>query len=158
MPGRRPTPTALRLIQQGGKLGTRHAERAKLEPHPDAIDPDAPPVAFTPEQRKVWDRVIASAPAGLLSRMDADLLVNVVILTAMRDQWLAELNAQGGALMVKASDRKAMIVNQHAKAIRQVTAQMRPLLAELGFTPSARSRVTVLPQQVEEDPLDRFLR
>jgi P27 family predicted phage terminase small subunit len=157
MAGRKPIPTVVHLLQRGGKLPARLAERAKHEPHPEAIDADKPPVVFTPEQRRVWDRIIASSPPGLLSKLDADLVANIAILTGMRDQWLAELNAQGGALLVKSSDRKSMVVNQHTKAIRQVTAQLRPLLAELGATPSARSRVSVMPQDLGDDPLTRFL-
>jgi P27 family predicted phage terminase small subunit len=158
MAGRRPTPTAIHLVQRGGKLPARLAARANREPHCDAIDADSPPVAFTPEQRKVWDRIIASAPPGLLTTVDADLLVNLVVLTALRDSWLGELNAQGGALLVRSSDRKSLIVNPHVKAIKGIASQLRLLQAELGFTPSARGRVSLIPQDQDDDPLDRFLR
>ena len=151
-----PKPTALRLIEGGGRLG-RYAARIKREPRPTP-GLRAPPKSFSAEQLAIWNRLLADTPYGLLTRVDHDLVVNYCTALAIRDHTLEKLNATGGQVLVKALDGHShYIVNPYVKEFRRICDTIRCMQQELGFTPASRTRVAVQSDDDEKDPLARFL-
>ena len=152
-----PKPTALRIVEGGGKMRGRFAARAKREPKPTTGLPD-PPAAFNAEQLAIWRRLEADSPDGLLTRVDHDLFENYCVALAVRDHALEKFNATGGQILVKSMDgHSGFIVNPYLKEFRRICEIIKPLQQELGFTPASRTRIAVQRPEGEEDPLSRFI-
>src|SRR5262245_2896317 len=130
MAGRPPTPTALRLVQQGGKLRARHANKAKREPVPELGVGD-PPGHLTDEQVSIWCRLRDDSPVGLLTKCDRDLFEGYCVILAARNVAARKANA-GGSGSVRALSTYV-----------RLTDQLRHLQAQLGYSPAARTRVAV---------------
>jgi len=152
-----PKPTALRLIEGGGRMRGRFAARAKREPKPTLGLRD-PPKSFTAEHLAIWNRLIEDTPDGLLTRVDQDLFTNYCVSLAIRDHAIEKLVATGGQILVKAmnGDANRFIVNPYVKEFRRICETIRVMQQELGYTPASRTRIAVAAGN-EDDPLDRFL-
>ncbi len=149
-PGPPPKPTRLKLIQ--GNPGRRPLNKA--EARPEAAVPACP--AELPEAAKrEWRRVARELhQLGLLTRIDR------AALAAYCEAWSAWIEAvqaiQRTGPVVKAPSGYP-ILNPHLAVANQAFARMRALLAELGMTPAARSRITVTPLTAEpEDEGEQF--
>jgi len=136
MKGRKPKPTHLKLVQ-----GTYRPDRAPVaEPSPADQLGDAPD-HLNDEQRSEWAEILQAAPKGLLTRCDRGLIEGYVVLAAARTAAIRTWNATGTHPIVRAGDRRTMVVNPYLKEIRRLTDAMRTLAAEMGFTPSSRGRI-----------------
>lgn len=154
--GQKPKPAVLHLIEGSARhLGAAARERMSREPVPSGPIGDAP-AAFTAEQRTIWARLTQEAPPGLLSGVDADLLVNYVVAVAARDKALGLFNETGCQVLVRAHDGHGTVTNPLMRELRRLAEGMRMMQGELGFTPSARARVAPLPAG-DADELARFL-
>lgn len=154
--GRKPKPVELHLVDGSdrhlGKVARQRMARAARPTSPVG----AVPAAFNVDQRAVWERLVQDAPDGLLTGVDRDVLVNYVVLVAARDKALGLFNETGCQVLVRAADGHGTVTNPLMRELRRNTEAMRMLQGELGFTPSARARVTVVPKG-EADELQRFL-
>jgi P27 family predicted phage terminase small subunit len=150
-------PTALRLIESGGKMRGRFVDRAKREPKGIPGLPPPPP-HMNAEQRAIWERLVADSPDGLLERADADVFEGYVVLLQMRNQAVRALNeTTNNQILMRSTERnKAHIVNPFLKEYRRLTELMRQLQNDLGYSPAARTRIAIN-RPGEADPLDRFL-
>jgi len=169
MRGRKPKPTHLRLLA-GGK------ERNPLEPKPRGRLVAAPDW-FSDEQRIAWNHAIACAPRDMLRRLDQSALTVWVIACDTHRQ--AAIKLREGGLVTVYKKREPRKTGRPAKGSKKprvtdtVTQQsvylsimnrqaqiMLKAAAELGFTPSSRSRVTAAPDDDEteesKDPLAEF--
>jgi len=151
-----PKPTSIRLVESGNKLRARYRRRAEREPMP-AEGAGPVPEEFTPEQRTAWLEVVEASPAGLLRRMDRQLLKSYAITVAVRDAALRQFNEEGSQLLVAGADpRYARVANPLWREYRRCIDVLRQLGQELGCSPAARTRIEVDPPAPEEDVLAKF--
>jgi P27 family predicted phage terminase small subunit len=150
MPGRKPTPTALRLIQ--GNPGKRPINKA--EPKPKLAIPTCPP-HLDAEARKEWRRI--SKPLyelGLLSVLDGDALA---VYCASWSRWVAaneQLRDHGLTVPGRNGLPKA---SPYVAIANQAFRQMMSMAVEFGMTPSSRSRIRVVAPKAA-DPFEDLLR
>lgn len=102
------------------------------EPDPDGDLVDAPD-ELSPAQRQMWAKMLANAPEGMLRRLDQAIFASFVVnyctfLEATKK--IAELGLTATAF-----------TPQLLSVSRNANTAMVKAAAELGFTPSSRSRV-----------------
>jgi P27 family predicted phage terminase small subunit len=154
--GRKPTPTALKLLK--GNPGKRPINRNEPKPSPRA---PGCPTWLAPEARAEWRRVVpALDKIGMLAKVDR------AALTAYCETWATFVTAQrdlhehGLVLhiyedLAVTDDGKTIKVqvratkNPSVMVARDAAAQIRAFCAEFGLTPSARSRME-LPETGDE--------
>jgi P27 family predicted phage terminase small subunit len=135
MRGRKPKPTFLKIIT--GNPGGRPLNQDEPEPDGDLIDP---PHWFSPRQRILWDQCIKSAPEGLLRLLDATVLEVFVVAKSVHEQ-AAQMIEKYGSVVKSADGGHAR--SPYVGILNQQSAVMLKCAAEMGFTPSSRSRVRV---------------
>lgn len=149
MRGRRPKPTHLKAV--AGNPGKRRLN--KNEPQPEGDLFEAP--ADLPDIGKVlWTQAIADAPPGLLRRLDSRVLYVWCMAAALHSQ-AAHQVATVGAL-VKTKKNKELIQNPYLAVMNRQAQIMLRAAAEMGFTPSARSRVSAAPRGAASHDDDDF--
>jgi P27 family predicted phage terminase small subunit len=138
MAGRKPKPTALKLIQ-----GTERPSRAnKLEPIPQGNLTDAPEW-MTQSQKDGWTFAICNSPKGLLKQLDKSALSVWVVSEDLHRQ-ASEKLAQFG-LLTKAPNTGLPIQSPYLPIVNKQAAIMLKAASELGFTPSSRTRIQLAP-------------
>jgi P27 family predicted phage terminase small subunit len=166
MAGRPPKPSKIRELQ--GNVGKRPIN--KNEPQFSGT-PDMPDlVARTPEAKKEWVRVLA-----YLEAVDVVKATDQAMLTVYCMQWARYLQAEeeisrdGQTTRVLKTDKKGELVvidGQHVVEIKKhpaVTVSegaakiLKNIADAFGFTPSARSRINLNPNDEKEDPFETFL-
>ncbi|MEO7860588.1 MAG: phage terminase small subunit P27 family [Nitrospirales bacterium] len=153
MPGRKPTPTALKLLS--GTPGRRPLNtsepqfEAGLPPKPEWFD------TYASEE---WDRITGNLNGQhIFTKNDLGILVSVCLAYEQLRETLAIIKELGRSYSVE-----DMGGNKHYKArpecVRFETAQKeyRTLLSEIGFSPSSRSKVKAIPD-TKESGIDKFL-
>lgn len=146
MAGRRPKPTYLKVIE--GNPGKRPLN--KREPQPRGALRHAP-AWFDARHKRLWDAVIGQAPAGLLKRIDWAVVEVFVCAAITHQDAVLELNKTG---LVTGTGVGTVKENPLLRAQRTAAQTMIRAAAELGFTPSSRSRVTIVPDDDEDDNRD----
>jgi P27 family predicted phage terminase small subunit len=157
MAGRIPKPTALRLVESGGTLRTRFKERAEREARPRAAIGE-PPGYFSLDQLEVWFRLVEAAPDGLLTGLDRDIFEGFVVLAAARAKLIQQYNDSSRDVIAQSPDAEnRWILVAALREYKRLTESLRVLAHELGFTPSARTRVLITPPEAPADPLAEFM-
>lgn len=141
MRGRKPKPTQLKVVS--GNPGKRPLN--KNEPRPVAY------LATAPEwmddmQREYWDHVVDSAPRGLLGTMDMGVVCNYVVAAAMhRKAAEAQSKLDEGKLapMLTKTPGGMPIQSPYVGIMNKQAQIMIKAAAEMGFTPSSRSRISL---------------
>jgi P27 family predicted phage terminase small subunit len=143
MRGAKPKPTHLKVI--AGNPGKR-----KLNAHePKPTAPLAgPPAWLTPSQLATWNTVVADAPLGLLTALDAKTLLVYVIATDLHAQAVQEVASAGMMVTTNSGD---LMQNPHMAVINRQAVILLKAAAEMGLTPSARSRVAIEPAAATDD-------
>lgn len=136
MRGAKPKPTHLKIVS--GNPG--HRPINKSEPMPAGALHDAPGW-LTAGQSDGWDYAIEHAPQGLLKRLDRAILTIWVIAEDTHRQ-AAEKLAQHG-LLIKAPITGLPIQSPYLPIVNKQAQIMLKAAAEMGFTPSSRSRISV---------------
>lgn len=147
MKGRKPSPSHLKLV----KANPGKRAMPKREPKPKG-NLESGPDWLTDDQKLVWDYAISSAPYGLLKKLDQSVLVAWVVAADLHRQATEKLNS--GAMLIKTPNGMP-VQSPYLSIINKQAAIMLKAAAEMGFTPSSRSRVEVS-EDAEEDPADRF--
>lgn len=150
MQGRKPTPTALKLIQ--GNPGRRPLNLNEFRP---AVEIPRMPrhLRKSREARLEWNRITQElARYGLISNVDRAALVFYVVNWARHceaEDMIAKAAAAGGSgLFVKTPN--GYPVQSPWLAVSNKSMELcRVFLAEFGMTPSARTRVTPSTPQME---------
>lgn len=143
MAGRKPKPTALKLIQ-----GTLRKDRANMrEPKPSG-DLLEPPTYFSTEQSEVWNYAIANAPKGLLKRLDISILE--IWVTAYVTYRESALKVKQLGQVIK-SPSGYPIVNPYLSNMNKQASIMMKASSEMGFTPTSRSRIVLAEEAIEDD-------
>lgn len=153
MPGRKPKATTLKLIN--GNPGRRPLN--KEEPQFESGMPDKPDW-FDTYASEEWDRLTTNLNGQrVFTKNDLGILVSICIAYEQLRETLAIIKAVGRSYTVE-----DMGGNTHYKArpecVRFETAQKeyRTLLAEIGFSPSSRSRIKTLPEPPKPKGTARF--
>lgn len=118
-----------------------------------------PPEWLTPSQREIWIRCLADAPEGLLKRIDGALLETYVTSLDMYRtacQMQARLDATGLPLLVQSPKVGALVQSPYLPIINRQAVILKHLAAEMGFSPTARSRIS-LNARSEDDADERDL-
>ncbi len=152
-PGRKGKPAVLKLIS-----GTARADRM-LPNTPEAYgDIGDAPDYLNEQQRHMWDALKANAPEGLLTACDRPAFEGYAVLCAARAAAIKGWNQTGNAVLLRSDQASTrMIVNPYLKEVRRLTEQLRTLDAEFGFTPAARTRISLPTGEGIDDPVAKFL-
>lgn len=136
MRGAKPKPTHLKLL--AGNPGKRPLNRNELRPQGDLHDA---PEWLTDEQKAGWTYAIANAPAGLMKRLDRAALTAFVVAEDMHRQASVAVGKFG--LVTKSQTLGVPMQNPYLPIVNRQAQIMLKAAAELGFSPSSRSRVQV---------------
>ena len=149
MRGRKPLPSnVVRLRGNPGKRRLNHAE-----PRPATRIPPCPS-CLGDEARKEWQRLAKElAELGLLTGLDRGLLAAYCQAHALWVEAVSSIERYG--TMVKSPNGYPMQSPYVAVANKQVDIMVR-IAAELGMTPSSRTRIRV-GDKTPEDPFEAFL-
>lgn len=136
MRGAKPKPTHLKVI--AGNPGRRPLN--KREPKPAGDLKDAPEW-MTDSQKSIWAKAIRSAPAGLLKELDESVLVTWVVAADLHRQ--ASENVARFGLLTTTPNTGEEIQSPYLPIVNRQAQIMLKAAAEMGFTPSSRSRVSM---------------
>ena len=146
--GPKPVPNHLKLVR--GNPGKRPLN--KKEPKP-AGDLFAPPGDLPADAVPFWNQAIADAPAGLLKRLDMRVLYIWAAAACMHSQALNKVMKV--SLLIQS--REGVIYQNPALAIvNRQAAVMLKAAAEMGFTPSSRTRISTGNDDPDRDSKNPF--
>jgi P27 family predicted phage terminase small subunit len=134
MQGRKPKPTAIKLLEGNpGKRALNHAE-----PKPRVVLP-RPPEHLSDEEKVQWKlKVKELYPLGLITTIDTDALAMYCVIFV---RWLkAEKMVREKGEIIKTAAGN-IIQNPYLSIANRALEQLNKLGAEFGMTPSSRSRV-----------------
>jgi len=142
--GRKPKPTALRLLE--GNPGKRPLPAD--EPKPGLVVPRCPP-ELSDEAKREWRRVTGEfAALGMVSRLDRAGLATYC------EAWAHWLDAQEKlrkfGVVIQGKGGRA-IPSPYLSVARQSFREMLALLSEFGMTPAGRTRVASQPAPQPSD-------
>ena len=153
MRGRKPKPTTLKLID--GNPGRRPLNAN--EPHPDALDTDLPLELEDPLAQEEWRRTIVPAiDTGQITAADRMFAVAHCELWAT---WRSQVAAAAQhAHVVAVGKNKRPMANPARGMANRTLLLLAKIDAELGLSPTSRSRITVSPRKPRADnPLAKFM-
>lgn len=155
--GRKPTPTALKLVK--GNPGKRAIN--KKEAKIDLAEP-TPPSFLSDDAKVEWGRVVSILyAAGLMTELDRAALAAYAQAYgrwAQAERALARMAAKdelNSALMIKTSNGNA-VQNPLVGIANKAKADMVRYALEFGMSPSARSKVDAKPADEKKDRLKEF--
>jgi P27 family predicted phage terminase small subunit len=134
--GPRPVPTALKVLH--GNPGHRAINKEEPVIEKELV---LAPDWMTDPQKKLWDRVILEAPRNLLKSLDESVLTTWVVACDLHRQ-ASEAVAKSG-LVVKSPVKGDPMQNPYLAIINKQASIMMKAAAEMGFTPSSRSRIVL---------------
>lgn len=136
MRGRKPTPTPLRILRENPSKRPFNLE----EPIPSALSTDCPVELADPIARAEWDRsVVAAIERGQITEADRVLAVAHCELWATWRSQLAE--AALHTHVVAVGKQKYPAPNPARGMANKTLMLLAKVDAELGFSPTSRSRV-----------------
>jgi P27 family predicted phage terminase small subunit len=142
--GPKPKPIA-QLKVQGTYDASRHRRRERAPVAEGDLADVAPPVWLSTQQKRAWRQAIQDAAKGVLKRADRQLFLAYIVAAARFEVALRkqnELDASVGAVpLLTRSVAGALTVSPYVRMMNQASAVIVQLGAELGFSPSARTRL-----------------
>ena len=149
MRGRKPLPS--NVVRLRGNPGKRRLNEAEPRPFPRA---PTCPACLDGEARKEWQRLAPELGGlGLLTRLDRGMLAAYCQAHALWVEAVSSIARYG--TMVKSPNGFPMQSPYVAVANKQVDIMVR-IAAELGMTPSSRTRIRI-GERAPEDPFEAFL-
>lgn len=136
MKGRKPKPSKLKIL--AGNPGKRKLN--KNEPIPSG-NLNSPPEWMSKEQKESWETAICHAPPGLLKKLDGSALAVFIVAEDLHRQACEAVQKFG--MITKSPVKGDPVQNPYLPIINKQAQIMMKAAAELGFTPSSRSRVTL---------------
>lgn len=147
--GRKPLPVAVKKVK-----GTLQKSRTNVrEAHPTTLQVDAPEY-MSETAKEAWRYAVEHAPPGLLSSLDAAVLERWANCAGLYREALAKINRAGVAGMIVKTPSGILRRSPLMDVIRDLAMEMKGYESEMGFTPAARSRVTLSanPGDDHDDP------
>ena len=149
MRGRKPTPTALKLLRNNPGRRPLNAR----EPKPPTVR-SAPPAYLTGAAATEWRRLAPElARLGLLTTIDRDALAAYCQTFARWREAEAEIKKRG---MVLKGQNGGPVLSPYVTVANRALVQLRAWLVEFGMTPSARSRVSTTASDQPADPFAKY--
>jgi len=155
MRGRKPKPTHLRLVE--GNRGRRPLNAREPMPQGDLVDS---PGWFSVDQQRVWAYAIASAPIGLLKRLDREILAIWCVACELWERAIvnqARIDAAAGLPLLTRTPDGYLVQSPYLPIINKQAAIMLRAAVELGFTPSSRSRIELPDGNGKTDQAAKYL-
>jgi len=150
--GPKPRPKALRLLRHGPTT-TRHPARS-------ADDPPLMPAGLSPDEQGCWTMLMAELATvpGLVSRADRGVCELVSRLEPMLRAAAVIVREKGSTIELRDKQGEIKFIQPRAEAsfMLKTAATLKGLYAELGLSPSARTRIELTPAP-PSSKLDRFL-
>lgn len=134
--GAKPKPTWLKLV--AGMPG--HRPLNLDEPLPDG-DLSEPPEWFTPGQIAIWQTALKAAPIGLLKALDASILIVWCTACSLHADANEKIAHYGS--VIKHPVTGTPMCSPFVQIAKQNAELMLRAAAEMGFSPSSRSKVKV---------------
>lgn len=154
----KPKPTALKLVQ--GNPGRRPLNKKEPKLAPATF---RAPEYLSPDAKKEWRRVVNQMKtSGMITDLDLTALAAYCqvyadwVLAVRARNRIAASDPSGGGIMVKTTNGN-LVQNPLIGACNKTVLVLIRLAAELGITPSARSRIQAI-ENDQEDELDKFFR
>lgn len=140
MTGGKPKPSYMRVLE--GNASKRPLNKDEPKPRTPLADP---PDSLSDRQKEIWRNALTHAPPDLLKGLDESVFKVWVVAYDYHDQ--ANVMVQKHGVFMKTKNGTPIQCPWIAVVNRQALVMMRAA-AEMGFTPSARSRVKVEPSKV----------
>lgn len=148
MRGRKPKPSYLRAID--GNAGRRPINADEPKPSGNLLEPPADLSAIA---QRVWREAIAAAPEGMLSSLDRSAFQGWCVQFATFQE--ADAKVQSLGLLVKAPGEGGQPYQNPYLSVRNKAATlMRQFASDLGFNPTARTRVKITKPAKGSNPFD----
>ena len=125
----------------------------RIEPRPQGDLFDAPEW-LTEAQRTGWTYAVANAPAGLLKRLDRSILTVWVIAEDLHRQAALQVATYGMLLRAQSGE---LYPAPYIGILNKQAVIMVKAASELGFTPAARPRVQLAPEEQSPDNFDKLI-
>jgi P27 family predicted phage terminase small subunit len=104
-------------------------------------------------QRESWGYAITNSPHGLLKALDRSVLAIWVVAEDLHREAAEKITQYG--LLTKSPNAGLPLQSPYLAIVNKQAQIMLKAAAELGFTPSSRSRVQVVPDR-SDNPFARF--
>jgi P27 family predicted phage terminase small subunit len=138
MAGRKPLPTVVKQIK-----GTLQRCRTRPSEAKPVAALGKPAAYMTDSAKEAWKHATKHAPPGLLTALDMSVVERWANAAGMYRDTLAIINQKGmGAVLMKAPNGMLM-QSPLMSVVKEQGAIMDACAAEMGFTPSARTRISV---------------
>jgi len=138
MKGRKPTPTALRLLRGNPR---KHPVNAK-EPKPASLENLEPPEWLDDAAKIEWRRIAPMlARLGVLTETDADALCAYCESFTTWKIATKRIRQFGMVVKVGKGGIEIPVISPYVKIAHHAMAQMKSFLTEFGMTPSSRARI-----------------
>jgi P27 family predicted phage terminase small subunit len=137
MRGRKPTPTMLKRLH-----GVEPRRINRHEPIPPSDLPPCPK-HFTAEQAELWEFALTNAPPGMVKSLDIGLLEAWCVAYSIHRAATTELSREGLLTVPGIKDPDRRVAAPQIGIINRTAALLLRLSSELGFSPTARTRVQV---------------
>jgi P27 family predicted phage terminase small subunit len=149
MRGRKPTPTALKILR--GNPGKRRLPDNELQPPPEIPDP---PDHLDDAAKKEWARITELlSQLGLIAQLD---MAGIAAYCVAFSRWAdAERKVAKHGIIVMSPDKKFPMKSPYLCVAESAMEAMRKMLGEFGLTPSSRTRLTGTAKQPNK--LDRYI-
>jgi P27 family predicted phage terminase small subunit len=134
--GRKPKPSALKAVT--GNPGKRRVNQAEPQPGGELF---ATPDWMSDSQREGWAYAITHAPCGLLKQLDRSVLAIWVVAEDLHREAAMKIAQYG--LLTKSPNAGLPLQSPYLAILNKQAQIMLKAGAELGFSPSSRSRVQV---------------
>ena len=149
-PGRKPKPTALKILE--GNPGCRKLN--ENEPKPLPIIPDCPEW-LSGKAKKIWEKLAPMLEnMGVLTEADEIALAAICSLYARYKDLEKVIDKKG---YTEKNSRSGVKPVPEFAMSRDCLKLLKSFLSEFGLTPSSRSRIN-LPSPITDDPLEEFFR
>lgn len=147
MSKQKPKPTALKVL--AGNPGRRPLN--KLEPNYVPGIPEKPEW-FGTYASEEWDRLVGNLNGqAVFTKNDLGIMVSVCLAYEQMRENLGVIKAIGNTYTIEdLNNNKHFKVRPETLRFETALREYRTMLADLGFTPSSRSKIKVLPMDEDE--------
>lgn len=151
MRGRKPKPTHLKIL--AGNPGKRRINKREPQPRGGV---GAAPAWLNKAAKTEWRRVLKESPGGLITALDRQILAQYCQNVARIAELERIVEDQGYTFV---SEKGFVCQRPEMGMLKNLQTIQKGLIAELGFSPSSRSRVHLAPtaRQAPTDPDEEFL-
>lgn len=131
-------PTAIKELQ--GTIRPCRVNGDEPKPQND-ISTILPPKHLNEKAREIWNFAVEQMPKGIVTTCDIAIFERWVVLYDQFIRLSEVLNEQG---LIQIDDAGVIRVNPIQSVVIKVSAELRGIESQLGFTPASRSKVSAI--------------